>query len=310
MTRVLVLGGGPDAERRVSLDSAAAIADALRADGSFEVESVTIDSPDADQLAAMPGDVVFPALHGPFGEGGDLQDLLEQTARPYVGSGPKAARLSMDKLATKLAAARVGIGTPDACVFDPRTKACPIDLPLVIKPVQEGSSVGVHLIHDEQQWGCAFDAASRDAMRDPSRVYMVESLVQGRELTVGLIEQDGSLDALPVTEIVPADGFYDYDAKYARDDTSYLIDPDLPLGVAEQIVRDALKLARALGVRHLARVDFMLDADDKPWLLEINTMPGFTTHSLLPMAARIRGLDMPALCAHLVRCALAEHAIA
>jgi len=106
VTRVLVLGGGPDAERRVSLDSAAAIADALRADGSFEVESVTIDSPDADQLAAMPGDVVFPALHGPFGEGGDLQDLLEQTARPYVGSGPKAARLSMDKLATKLAAAR------------------------------------------------------------------------------------------------------------------------------------------------------------------------------------------------------------
>jgi len=310
MTRVLVLGGGPDAERRVSIDSAAAITDALRDDGAFDVNSITIDRPTADELAAMPGDVVFPALHGPFGEGGELQNLLGQSGRPYVGSGPTSARLAMDKLATKLVAARLGVASPDACVFDPRNDACPIDLPRVIKPVHDGSSFGVHLVRDNQQWEGAFETASADATANPGRVYMVERLIIGRELTVGLLETSGKLDALPVTEIVPGDGFYDYESKYERDDTRYLIDPDLPAGVAENISCDALKLADALGVRHLARVDFMLDTGGTPWLLEINTMPGFTGHSLLPMAARTRGLDMPALCAQLVRCALPEHAIA
>lgn len=295
---VLVLGGGPDAERDVSVRSAAAVAEALRASGRFDVRAETIDRIDAAALASLTGDVIFPVLHGPWGEGGGLQDVLDADGRPYVGSGPRAARLCMDKLATKLAAAGLGIATPPAAAVNPGDAgSVPIGPPVVIKPAHEGSSVGLHV--------CADEPAVREALRvcsaDRSRVWMVERYCRGRELTAGVIDNgDGALKALPLVEIVPHGGVYDFDAKYARGDTRYIVGPDVADGVREQVQREAVRLCEAAGVRHLARVDFMLDREGRAWLLEVNTMPGFTGSSLLPKAAAAAGLDLPALCARFV----------
>lgn len=302
--KVLVLGGGPDAEREVSLSSAAGVAEALRRSGRYEVVEQTIDRISLPELRALPGDVIFPVLHGAFGEGGPLQDLLDAAARPYVGSGPTASRLAMDKMATKLHAAGLGIPTAPSAVLNHKDEACPLPFPAVVKPVHDGSSVGLHIVRDAREWPAVRDAVARDIAARPGRVYMVERFVAGQELTVGLI--DGS--PLPTIHIRPADGPYDYEAKYHRDDTQYILDPALPGGVEDAIREYSVALAVALGVRHVARVDFLLDADARPWLLEINTMPGFTSHSLVPKAARHAGTDMPALCASLVDLALRDHA--
>lgn len=295
---VLVLGGGPDAERPVSIESAAAVAAAL-AKAGHEVRAVTIDRPSGPELAAMAGDVVFPVLHGPWGEGGGLQALLERDGRPFVGSGEAAARLAMDKLATKLVAAKLGLPTPCACVVRPGDTGCSLRAPAVIKPVFEGSSVGLFVCRDDAS--IAHALATLDSRYSP---WLAEAMIAGRELTVGVLASDGGgLAALPLVEIRPTDGVYDYDAKYQRDDTQYAVDPELPVGVAAILGEHAVRMCEAIGVRHLARVDFMLDGDDAGWLLEVNTMPGFTSHSLLPMAAAGAGLEMPALTSQLVRTA-------
>lgn len=311
-TAVLVLCGGPDAEREVSLKSGDAIARALGATSDFRVEKTVIDRVDAAALRAMPGDVIWPALHGPWGEGGPMQDVLEQDGRAYVGSGPSAARLAMDKLATKLAAAREGLFVPGGGVFNPRDPEPPVPPPLVVKPTFEGSTIGLHICRTREQW----DSAHAETAR-AGRPALVEPFVRGRELTAGVLDNGEGLTSLPLIEIAPKDGFYDFDAKYLRNDTRYTVEPDIGFELTHEIQRRALALARALGVRHLARADFILPHEPnhrgriEPVLLEINTMPGFTDHSLVPMAAAHIGLEMPALCASLVRCALRdrEHAL-
>jgi len=301
---VIVLAGGPDPERDVSIQSARGVADALRAAG-LDVHERVIDAISAAELAELPGAVVFPVLHGPWGEGGPMQDLLEAGGRPYVGSGPAAARLAMDKLATKLAAANLGIPTAPAAVFGVRDTEPPIELPVVVKPVRDGSSKGVRLIRERSEW----DAAWRElSSQDRLPAHMVERLITGRELTVGLLDRGEGLVTLPLVEIAPAEGPYDYAAKYDRDDTVYTVRPELPANIAEQASAYALGLGRALGVRDLARVDFLLDTDGGLWLLEANTMPGFTSHSLLPMAARASGIEMPDLCAGLIESARRRNA--
>lgn len=293
----LVLAGGPDAEREVSLKSAACVADALRSSGQFRVEHRVIGDITLAELRDMPGDIVWPVLHGPFGEGGPMQDLLEADGRPYVGCRPQAARLAMDKVATKLAAARAGVPTAPCAVLNPRDRACPLPLPVVLKPIFEGSTIGLFICRTPEQWAGAFDEALAS-----KRPYMIEPYTPGRELTVGVLEIDGRLRALPAIEIIPADGLYDYEAKYTRDDTKYIVRPDLPGEISTQITSGAVGLCRAMAVRGLARADFMLPkAGGGPMLLEVNTMPGFTDHSLVPMAGRAIGLDMPALCATIIR---------
>ena len=306
---VLVLGGGPDAERDVSLNSARAIAEALVAAGHI-VERRTIERVSATEIAHMPGEVVFPALHGGWGEGGPLQDILESDGRPFVGSMSQAARRAMDKITTKMVALELGIPTPAAHIVDWRDQVCPMELPAVIKPVHEGSTIGLYLCRTAVEWTDARAAITQEAASGETRAYMIERMIggggggsKGRELTVGLL--DGR--ALPIIEIVPADGLYDYEAKYTRDDTTYVVDPELPVGVAERIKEQTARVARALGVRHIARADFMLDSSVTAWFLEINTMPGFTDHSLVPKAARKMGLEMPELCSNLVRLAVRDH---
>lgn len=303
--RVLVLGGGPDAEREVSLRSAAGVASALREAGCGVVEA-TIGRVTADELRALEGDVVFPVLHGSFGEGGPLQDLLESDGRAYVGCGARAARLAMDKLATKAAAWRAGVATADAALVNPHDEVCTLELPVVVKPVHEGSSVGLRIVRTASEY-----AAAVEGVRASGRPNMVERYVRGRELTVGVVDLDGDgLRALPIVEIAPASGVYDYQAKYERSDTRYTANPELPAGVRETVQARALTVARAIGVRHLARVDFLLDERGEAWLLEVNTMPGFTATSLLPMAGRAAGIEMPALCVRLAARAMAESGVA
>lgn len=301
---VLVLAGGPDAEREVSLKSARAVADALVSLKAFAVHYEVIDRLTLEGLKALPGDVVVPMLHGAWGEGGPLQELLEADGRPFVGCGPRAARWAMDKVAIKLWAQKLGIATAESCVFNPRDHASPIDPPLVLKPVHDGSSVGLHIVKDADAWKRARDAAEGDQRAHPGRAYLVERYVAGRELTVGILDDR----ALPVIEIIPAVGPYDYDAKYIRGDTRYVVDPELPPGVATQIQRDAERLFATIGARHLSRVDFLLDRAGKSWLLEINTLPGFTSHSLVPKAAAHIGLAMPQLCQRLIELAVRDGA--
>lgn len=301
---VLVLQGGPDAEREISLLSAGSVAAALRAGGRGPVHVETIDRIDLAGLKKLPGDVVFPVLHGQFGEGGPLQELLEQDGRPFVGCRAAAARGAMDKVFTKATAVRCGVFSSESAIFNPADTRCPLGLPLVLKPVHDGSSVGLHLCRQQSDWDKARLAAASDMREHPGRVYMIERLIRGREVTAGVL--DGK--ALPLIEIRPAEGVYDYQAKYFRDDTDYKVGPELPGGLTGVIQEHAVRVAAALGVRHLCRVDFILDGEQKPWLLEVNTMPGFTDHSLVPKAARETGLEMPELCWALVDMAVRDRA--
>lgn len=300
---VLVLGGGVGGEREVSVLGAAAVAAALEQTGVFRVEKRIIETITLDQLGALPGECVFPVLHGPWGEGGPMQDLLIADGRPFVGSGPGAARLAMDKIALKSIAANLGVNAAISAVLDPDDPVCPMPLPVVVKPIREGSTVGLFICRSLDDWrrAHAMSAAS-------GRQCMIEPYVEGRELTVGVVGDE----ALPIIEIVAPGGLYDYEAKYTRSDTIYRVNPDLPMGVADQLKSDSVRIAQRIGVRHLCRVDFLLDGAGRAWLLELNTMPGFTDHSLVPMAARARApapLEMPWLCAALVELALADAAV-
>ncbi|MGP1345692.1 MAG: D-alanine--D-alanine ligase family protein [Phycisphaerales bacterium] len=309
--QVLVLAGGVDTERAVSLRSAAALVHALNQHPDYHATLQTVDQVTPESLGGLGGDVIWPMLHGPVGEGGPVQDALVADGRPFVGSGPWAARRAMDKLASKIEAAALGFETPPACILRTDDAVPPLPFPLVIKPVAEGSTIGLHICRDESQW-----SAARANALATGRVCMVEQMVAGREMTIPLIVEEGGSDptplaALPSIEIVPAEGLYDYQAKYERNDTRYLIatqhpDPERDRSLAHATQR-SIALCRWLGIRHLARVDVILDSNHTPWFLEVNTMPGFTDHSLLPMAAAAAGIDMTALGARILRSALQNH---
>jgi D-alanine-D-alanine ligase len=295
--RVLVLMGGPDAEREVSLMSGAQVVRALEASGCFEVIPQTIVRTDADAILAERPDVVYPILHGPWGEGGPLQEILESIERTHgVGFvGPRAlpAATAMNKIATKSVAARVGVRTPRARQL---TRGEPLDLaaPLVLKPSNDGSSVDLRICRSDAE-----ATAGRAELEVRREFLMAEEYITGREMTVGIVNGE----VLPIIEIIPKSAFYDYEAKYISDDTRYQLDPALPAAVAEEMREATRRVFSALGLRDVARADFMVDARGA-WFLEINTAPGMTTHSLVPMASRHRGVDMPELCASLVRAAM------
>jgi D-alanine-D-alanine ligase len=290
--KVLVLRGGPDREREVSLKSGASVAAALREAGHEVVMSDVMP----DDLSGLETacDVVFPVLHGRWGEGGPLQTILEKRGMRFVGCGHIAAGTGMDKVASKQAAERAGVPTPIYQQLGETTKLV-LPAPMVIKPLSEGSSVGVTIC----QTLAEAEAARAEGHRNHPYL-LAEQYIKGREVTVGIVDDQ----VLPPIMIVPAKAFYDFDAKYDRNDTRYLFDFDLPAGVVEQIKSDAMKVFKAIGARHLSRVDFIVGEDQRHWFLEINTLPGFTDHSLLPMAAAKVGITMPALCDRLVRLAL------
>ncbi len=303
---ITLLAGGISAEREVSLATGRQIAEALRAAG-HRVFQADITPTSLAALDHRPCDLIFPALHGAFGEDGQLQEILEQRGLSYVGSGPQASRLAMDKAATKSCLLENNVPTANwQVVYEHKFKdswvpATGIGYPCVIKPISEGSSVGCRICRDASE--------SRRHLQETLPRYgamLVERFIEGPELTVGII--DGK--TLPLIQIRPAAGFYDYQAKYQRDDTQYCFNIDLPESVLAEVTAAALAAYAVVGARHLARVDLMVDGQTlEPSVLEINTMPGFTTHSLVPKAAAEAGLTFPALCDQLAQMALRDAAV-
>ena len=297
--RVAVLMGGPDAEREVSLQSGEQVAMALGNDPSIEVVRRVVDRPTAAEIASLGVDAVFPVLHGPFGEGGPMQEILDATGLPYVGCRPKAAALAMDKLATKMLADQVGVPTPGSREVRPGE---PIDLepPLVLKPANEGSSVGLRICRDR----AAVEAARRELEPVTPRL-MAERYIRGREVTVGVL--DGKV--LPIIEIRPAVEFYDYEAKYLDEGSKSLIPADLPAATVAEVQRLTVAAFRAIDAAGLARVDFLLSRDTGAiYVNEINTMPGFTNISMYSKMWEASGIGYAALVDRLIQLAIERHA--
>ena len=289
--RVAVLMGGTSSEREVSLNSGANVLEALRAKG---VDAQAVDGIPAlvDALRADRFDRVFNILHGHNGGGEDgvLQGLLEALRVPYTGSGVLGCALSMDKIRTKQVWLSLGLPTPRYARLvvgdDVRAAAARLGLPVIVKPACEGSSVGVSRVFSEAD----LDAAVALAATYPGDLLM-EQMIVGDELTVGVLGET----ALPSIRIVPAGEYYDYHAKYVAEDTQYLC-PGLEGAAEEAIRRLALEAFRAAGCSGWARVDVMRDRTGDLWLLEVNTAPGMTSHSLVPKAARQVGIGFEALC--------------
>jgi D-alanine-D-alanine ligase len=301
---VTVLMGGPSAEREVSLMSGRAVADALEHVG-HRVTRADIRPQNTSALDRAGAEAVFIALHGEFGESGEVQALCERRGLPYTGSGPEASRLALDKAAAKQRFRRAGLQTPDWMIIEEyhapgqrQAWLAEIPPPAVLKPVDGGSSVNVVIAR-----GAGDRDAALEMLLDKYGRAMVERFVGGRELTVGILGER----ALPLMEIVCARAFYDYVAKYADDaGTRYVFDHGLPAQTVEAARRAALTAHHALGCRDMSRVDFILDAGGALQVLEVNTIPGFTSHSLLPMAAGRAGLSFERLVDHLVAMAVAR----
>ena len=299
----MVLAGGPNREHAVSLMSGAQVSAALANAGHDVLQrDITPDDLGAlDEFVRWGGHVIFPALHGSWGEGGALQFILEEQGIPYVGSNAPVSEVCMDKHRTKLVLQRCGLATPCFELLSTAQRRS-LQLPLVIKAPREGSSIDMEICHDES----AIRRARR-RLRQRHPKLLLERFIPGKELTVGLLGDHPRTIALPPIQIVPAIGYYDYDAKYLRDDTGYCFDPGemgLPEAVLNQARELAVKSHDVLGCRHLSRVDLIVDQDLKLWIIEINTLPGFTSHSLIPMAAARAGISFAALTNRLVEMAL------
>ncbi len=288
--------GGTSAEREISIRSGSEVVRALHALG-YDAQSLDYDDRFVDALRQLKPDVVFIALHGPGGEDGHLQALLEHFAIPYTGSGLEASALAMDKHLTKKLLAAEGLPTPVWDLFDLTGGTLPLlpgslDLPLVIKPRFEGSSAGVAIVHTHEEW--------TSAMLDASKSYaqiLAEEYVDGREFTCAVLGEE----ALPVLEIVAnRDGFYSYGAKYEPGGSTHIVPAPIDEDLGARLQMLALSAHRLLGLRDYSRSDFIVTPDQRPYLLEINSLPGLTPVSLVPDACAAVGISFEALVERLI----------
>jgi D-alanine-D-alanine ligase len=281
--RVAVLKGGPSAEREVSLASGAAVARALRGRG-YDVSEVDV----TDAALDLPPDIdaVFIALHGAFGEDGGAQAVLEARGIPFTGSGSVASRVAFDKTESKRVFEKAGIATARYEVLT-RGQRRTLRLPVVVKPPRQGSSIGLSKVFEEAQWASALETA----LAYDSEA-LVEAYIPGVELTVGIVGDQ----VLPVVEIRAPEGCYDYKAKYTKGLTEYLVPAPLSVEDTRRCQELAWQTYTALGCRGMGRVDIRLTPEGHAYVLEMNTIPGFTETSLLPKAARAAGLEFPELC--------------
>jgi D-alanine-D-alanine ligase len=289
-SKVAVLKGGISSERKVSLRSGKAIARGLR-DGGYEVAEIDVESKDF----RIPEDVeaVFIALHGRFGEDGEVQALLAGMGLPFTGSGAESSRISFDKVLTRKRLEAGGIPVAKGEVIRSAAERT-IPVPLVVKPPREGSSVGCHLVFEEDAFGAAFEDAAWF-----SDDVLIEEYIPGRELTVGIVDDQ----VLPVVEIKPNAEWYDYKAKYESGDTTYACPAELESGLAEELQSIALKTFQCLDAEGFGRVDFRLSPANEPCVLELNAIPGFTETSLLPKAAQAAGIGFSVLCCRIMKSA-------
>jgi D-alanine-D-alanine ligase len=323
--RIAVLMGGASSEREVSLASGREVARALKAVGHQVVEIDVKDELDTSHSSSPSGnnkalvnfvsnpdiassEIVFIALHGGAGEDGTVQVLLDVMGKPYTGSGMLASALAMDKFISKRMFEHAGIPTPDWRSVEnadlKKVEAAVSELgglPIVTKPKNQGSTIGVSIIKEETQVASAVESALKY-----SPDVLVEKYIVGREITVGILGNK----ALPVIEVAPEKGFYDYECKYTRGRSKYIV----PAKIAESKSREAqdlaLKAYHVLGCQDFARVDFRLSHDGQLQCLEVNTIPGMTGTSLVPMAARASGTEFPRLVDEICRLALSRRGIA
>ena len=290
---IVVMSGGQGPEREVSLRSGVAVTRALRGLGHRVTELDPID--DTWTLPAGT-QMVFLALHGVYGEDGQVQRQLQLLGMPYTGSGPKASELAFDKARTKKVLREADLPTPDWTVIDAKDAPWPTgwEAPLVLKPVEQGSSVGLQFVDSRDQW----TEALMDAWVGGGPL-LCEPRVVGREITVGILNGE----ALPVVEVRPRRGAYDYHNKYTVGATEYFCPADFSAEETRKLQRISLAAFRAVGARDFGRVDLMVDPQSGPALLEVNTLPGLTETSLLPKAAAAAGLDFAGLCQRMLELA-------
>jgi len=291
--RVGVLYGGHSAERDVSLMSGRGVHEALRAAG-VDAHLFDTGSQGLVELAQAGFDRVFIALHGRYGEDGTIQGALEILGLPYTGSGPMASSLSMDKIMTKRVWLQHGLPTPRFAVLTAETDlpdAAALGWPLMIKPPHEGSTLGITKVDGGDTLKAAYELAAGF-----DEEVLAEQFIRGRELTVPVLGKGTRARALPVVEIIAPGGNYDYEHKYISNDTRYICPAELDSTLTAHIQELAVQAYRALGCEGWGRADFMLDSDGRPWLLEMNTSPGMTSHSLVPMSARAAGMSYGELC--------------
>jgi len=299
--KVAVVMGGPGAEREVSIESGTCVMRALASLG-HDARSLDFDARFVDALREVAPDVVFNALHGPGGEDGTIQGVLEWTGVPYTGSGVTACALSMDKHLTKKLLAAEGLPTPAWDTFDLGGGTLPLlpgslNLPLVAKPRFSGSSAGVEIVRTHEAWTKAMIAA---AERTPDLV--AEEFVPGREFACAVLGEE----ALPVVEIIANDEFYTYDAKYKPGGSRHLIPAPIDRDLTLRLQTLALSVHRLIGLRDYSRTDFIVTGHGRPTILEVNALPGLTPTSLVPDEAQHAGISFEALVDRLVHFALAR----
>jgi len=287
--KVAVLSGGRSAEREISIRSGSGVLAALQRQG---VDAHAFDPAERpmDDLTREHFERVFIALHGRYGEDGTVQGALELLGIPYTGSGVMACAIAMDKVRTKQIWIAQGLPTPEYRTISPNTEwnelASALGLPLIVKPAHEGSTLGLSKVTSVAQLPAAYaQAAKFDAS------VLAERFIAGRELTVALLGEGAQARALPVIEIRAPEGNYDYQNKYFTDDTQYLCPAPIPEALAREVQALVVAAYRALRCSGWGRADLMLDSENRPWLLEMNTSPGMTDHSLVPMAARAEGMS-------------------
>lgn len=293
---ITVMLGGPSAEREVSLSSGAAVVTALRSLGHAVVE---LDPRTPGWRLAPETQVVFLALHGTYGEDGTVQGELDRLGVPYTGCDAAASRIGFDKVLTKQRCLAAGVPTARSLVLDTAKVPWPMgwNPPLVIKPVRQGSSVGLQFVERVEDWGKAL----AEALRHDSQVLMEEKII-GRECTVGILGDE----ALPIVEVRPKAGVYDYRTKYSAGAAEYFCPAPFDGATTTRVQQAALGAFRAIGGRDYARVDVMVRANGEPVVLEVNSLPGMTGTSLLPKAAAAAGIGYAELCQRMVELALSR----
>jgi D-alanine-D-alanine ligase len=300
MTRafhVVVMKGGPGEEREVSLQSGRAVAEALRSIG-HQVTEIDPQHREFDLPAGT--DVVFLALHGDYGEDGTIQQQLEQRGVPYTGCGVETSRIAFDKVLSKERFVAAGVPTPAFAIVDRPEAPWPeaVQLPAVLKPARQGSSVGLHFVDELDAW----PSALRECLQHDQRA-LLEHRVRGRECTVGIL--DG--EALPLVEVKPRSGVYDFKSKYSSGATEYFCPAEFPDTTTAAVQQAGMAAFQAVGGGDYSRVDVMVDDGGQPFVLEVNTLPGMTPTSLLPKAAQAIGLNYAGLCERMVLLALQRH---
>lgn len=300
--KVGVLFGGRSAEREVSIMSGTGVLNALKSRG---VDAHAFDPAERSlaELAAEKFDRVFIALHGRYGEDGSLQGALEQLGIPYTGSGVMASSLAMDKIFTKKIWLYHGLTTPKYAVLtadsDLNQVASDLGLPLIVKPPHEGSTIGITKVSAAEALPAAYQLAAKF-----DEEVLAEEFIQGRELTVAVLGRGAGAYALPLIEIVAPDGNYDYQNKYFTDDTKYLCPAPIDAELTQQIKTMCEAAYRTVNCEGWARIDVLLRAsDNKPFLIEVNTSPGMTSHSLVPMAAKAAGMSYEDVCVEILKTA-------